>query len=370
MIQLIKIMATPYLFLTILISIQNADVSWKLGRRVVCVAFFNAFLALAVGLLFSNLFRPGDSLQGFSGNLNLGGAPEVLEHSAFTLNTFIQQFAPQSIFEPFLKNNVLVIAVYALVFGLILKKVRIEKFGLSQLEENSSLKLLLKVFEKGLNWIVHLIPIAVFAVVGSAVHQYGITPAYGLIIYLVVVLGGLLFHAILVYGYWITQYAKISVREFINATKGTLTYAFSVNSSLASLPYALQSLAKLKISPTAAAIGTGVATNLNNGGIILYEAMGVLVLAQAHGIHLTIAQQFTTCLIALVAGMGIGGIPEAGFISLSIVATAVGVPTDMLPLLLTVDWIIGRTRSLVNVTSDMTVSIVLNEMEKRDLASK
>ena len=104
-------------------------------------------------------------------------------------------------------------------------------------------------------------------------------------------------------------------------------------------------------------------TNLNNDGIILYEAMAVLFVAQAHGIHLTLAQQVMAALTCLVAAVGIAGVPEAGFISLSLVLATVGLPLELLPLLLTVDWIIARARSVVNVLSDMLVSIILDRWE-------
>ena len=66
----------------------------------------------------------------------------------------------------------------------------------------------------------------------------------------------------------------------------------------------------------------------------------------------------------VVAGMGISGVPEAGLISLSLVLTTVGLPTELLPLLLTVDWILGRARAMTNVTSDMVVAVLLDRFEE------
>ena len=58
--------------------------------------------------------------------------------------------------------------------------------------------------------------------------------------------------------------------------------------------------------------------------------------------------------------MGIAGVPEAGFISLSLVLAAVGLPVELLPLLLSVDWILARARSVVNVLGDMMISILID----------
>jgi DAACS family dicarboxylate/amino acid:cation (Na+ or H+) symporter len=61
--------------------------------------------------------------------------------------------------------------------------------------------------------------------------------------------------------------------------------------------------------------------------------------------------------MSLVAAIGVAGVPEAGVVSLSLVLTAVGLPLEIVPLLLTVDWIVARMRSITNVLSDMAVSI-------------
>ena len=80
-------------------------------------------------------------------------------------------------------------------------------------------------------------------------------------------------------------------------------------------------------------MGACVGTNLNNDGIILYEAMAVLLVAQAHGLDMNLMQQVAAALACLVAAMGIAGVPEAGFVSLSLVLATVGLPVELLPLL-------------------------------------
>ena len=125
------------------------------------------------------------------------------------------------------------------------------------------------------------------------------------------------------------------------------------------MPLTLKTLDRLA-SRCASALGACVGTNLNNDGIILYEGMAVLFVAQAHGLDLTLGQQVLAAASCLVAAMGIAGVPEAGFVSLSLVLATVGLPLEILPLLLTVDWVVARGRSVMNVLSDMVVSIVLD----------
>ena len=91
--------------------------------------------------------------------------------------------------------------------------------------------------------------------------------------------------------------------------------------------------------------------------------MAVLFVAQAYGIDLSLGEQIFAAMIALTAAIGVAGVPEAGIVSLSLVLGAVGLPLEILPLLLTVDWIVARMRSVVNVLSDMTVSIGVSGLE-------
>jgi DAACS family dicarboxylate/amino acid:cation (Na+ or H+) symporter len=107
-----------------------------------------------------------------------------------------------------------------------------------------------------------------------------------------------------------------------------------------------------------------VGTNFNNDGIILYEGMAVLFVAQASGIHVSFGEQLLIAGACLIAAMGVAGVPEAGFVSLALVLNTVKLPLELLPLLLTVDWIIARGRSVVNVLSDMLLSILLAKGEQ------
>ena len=114
------------------------------------------------------------------------------------------------------------------------------------------------------------------------------------------------------------------------------------------------------MSKAASSLGAGVATNLNNDGIVLYEASAALLIALAMGLHLDFSQMVIIALTCTVASLGITGVPEAGFISLSVVITTLGYSPEYLPLLLAVDWFLARARSAVNVASDMVLSVAID----------
>jgi Na+/H+-dicarboxylate symporter len=142
----------------------------------------------------------------------------------------------------------------------------------------------------------------------------------------------------------------------------------STNSSLATMPVTLRALEAMDVSPESARLAACIGTNLNNDGITLYEAMAALFLAQALGYDLSFSAQLTIVLASLMAGIGVAGIPEAGLIVLPLVLSAAGLPEPvvavMLPLVFSVDWILARCRSGVNVLADMLVAILLDRWAK------
>jgi Na+/H+-dicarboxylate symporter len=135
---------------------------------------------------------------------------------------------------------------------------------------------------------------------------------------------------------------------------------FGVNSSLATLPLTLRALDRLGVSRASARLSAAVGTNFNNDGILLYEILAALLLAQAvHGV-VPFVDQLGIAFMGLLATLGVAGIPEAGLIALTLVLSATGLPVEAIPIVLSVDWILGRARSAVNVVADMGVAIAID----------
>ena len=177
------------------------------------------------------------------------------------------------------------------------------------------------------------------------------------------------------YQLWILATLGTSgIKRFWQGSRDAIVYALGASSSLATLPVTLRCLDRMGVSTQSARLAACVGSNFNHDGILLYEAMAVLFVAQVHGIHLTVGQQALAALSCLVAGIGIAGIPDAGLISLALVLSTVGLPIEILPLLLTVDWVLSRGRAITNVLSDIVMSVLLDhfmepEKTRAELAS-
>jgi DAACS family dicarboxylate/amino acid:cation (Na+ or H+) symporter len=366
-IQLIKAVATPLLFFAILNAILKTEVEGRAAARMLVLATINTSIAIAIGLTISNVLHPGRFLSASTPD------PQAVEKYAgkrVDLLKTVTSYVPESLVTPFSENLIITIILIALGLGFGLRRARKE-----QREEASNIvkpiedavAALLRALEIVLGWVLALVPFAVFAVVAKTVAEQGFAPLKGLAVYVAVGLLGLTLHIGLTYQAWLIA-AGISLRRFWREARAPVVYAVGTNSSLATLPVTLRALDRLKVSRASSALGACVGTNLNNDGIVLYEGMAVLFVAQASGIELSLVQQVVVAITCMVAAMGVAGVPEAGFVSLALVLNTVGLPIELLPLLLTVDWVLARARSVTNVLSDMLLSLLIERFGGRAVA--
>lgn len=359
-VQLIKGAATPLLFFAIVNAVLRAEIAGKGALRMLGAAVLNASVALFIGLLISNLFHPGEHLSAVARG-SAASAANFADRKIDFLGT-LASYIPADLVTPFAQNLILSVILIALLVGFGLRRVREElrKSAETAPDIDGLAAVLLRLFEVILTWITRLIPLAVFGVVCKSVGEYGYAPLQGLGVYVAVGLLGLTLHVLIVYHAWLFFVLRVPLRRFWREAREPVVYALGANSSLATLPVTLRALDRLGVSRGASALGACVGTNLNNDGIILYEGMALLFVAQASGIHLTLGEQVVAAAVCMFAAMGVAGVPEAGFISLALVLNTLRLPVEILPLLLSVDWIIARARSVTNVLSDMLLSLIVD----------
>ena len=276
--------------------------------------------------------------------------------------------------QPFTTNNVIGVVILALVLGALLRRLRgpEDDYRGSMEPLVHAVGSIYRWLVRILWWIIRLVPFAVFGVLASIVGRVGLGVFSALWIFLVAILVGLSLHAFVYYPLVAWLVGKKPLRIYIGRGVDAIMTAISCNSSLATVPVTLRCLDRMGVSPQSARLAACVGTNLNNDGVTLYEAMAALFLAQALGYELSMGHQLLIVLASIMAGVGVAGIPEAGLIVLPLVLSAAGLPNQVIaaaiPLIMSVDWILARVRSGVNVMSDMLVAILLHELESKQVS--
>lgn len=370
-VRLLKALAVPLIFFAIVDALLRSDISARSGARLLLICLFNVAVAFTIGLSLLNLLRPGDRWRGRLEEIagvapvEPGSAPSPVSLSPLKN---LEGYVPTSLLEPFAKNNVISVVLMALFAGTALRRVRSAQAAGGRVSVATLERLVEAAYETlmvVLTWVVQTIPFAVMGVVASVVGRSGFGAFAALGGYLGVILAGLCIHGLVYYPLMAWLVGRKPPRVYLGGGADAILTGLSTNSSLATVPLTLRCLTeRMGVSPESARLSACIGTNLNNDGITLYDAMAALFMAQACGFDLDLGQQAVIVMASLMAGVGIAGIPEAGLIVLPLVLGAAGLPESVvaaaIPLVLPVDWIVGRARSMVNVLSDMLVAILLD----------
>ncbi len=371
---MLKTLAIPLIFFAILDALLRTSIPMRQGTKLLVICLVNVSVAMVIGLAIMNLWQPGLAWLGHVDEL-LHLVPGTTLSSSALANVqagshspieYLASYIPRTLTNPFSSNNIIGVVLLALLLGSVLRYL----YGKS--DRTSGLVVMVaRGIERVygwlvliLEWIIVAVPLAVFGVVAQVVGKSGVGVFSVLWIFLVAMLAGLTVHSLLYYPLVAWLVGKKSPKTYVGQGADAIMTAVSCNSSLATVPVTLRCLERMRVSSQSARLAACVGTNLNNDGITLYEAMAALFLAQALGYDLPLAKQVLIVFASIIAGAGVAGIPEAGLIVLPLVLAAAGLPDQVIlaaiPLIMTVDWIIARARSGVNVMSDMLVAILLD----------
>jgi Na+/H+-dicarboxylate symporter len=353
----LRTLATPLIFLAILHTFLTADIPSRSGRKLSVLLITNTLVAIAIGLFVSNVLRPGAAGSALATAQST--KPVVKQLDPWGL---LADIIPDSVVKPLVDNNVISLIFVALAFGIVLRAIKTEQVKLGQsdyLSIEQGVGILFDAVIRILHWVIALVPIAVFGIVSKTIALQGFAPFKALGSFVVAVILALLLQA----AYYLTRVrlsSWLSPLQFVQGGSDPLITAFSTGSSTATMPITFESLKKMGLRESSASLGALVGSNFNNDGTALYEAMSALFISQVIGQNLELPQQLVVMLTSIVASVGAAGIPEAGLVTMTLVFSSVGLPTEYIAILITVDWFLDRCRTAINVMGDMTVSAVID----------
>lgn len=219
------------------------------------------------------------------------------------------------------------------------------------------------------DWLMYLAPIGIFGLIAARLGRAGGFSGFGpelaaLGKYAFTVTVALALHALVVLPLALKFLGRRSPLAYAGGVGAALLSAFSTASSSATLPLTLQGVEEENgVSSRTASFVLPLGATINMDGTALYEAVAAIFIAQVYGIALGPVDQLVIFLTATLAAIGAAGIPEAGLVTMVIVLTAVGLPIEGVGLLLTIDWLLDRFRTTVNVWGDSVGAAVIDRYE-------
>ncbi|MDZ8109818.1 MAG: dicarboxylate/amino acid:cation symporter [Nostoc sp. DedQUE12a] len=360
----LRALATPLILVAVLHTLMTTNIPGTTGRRLFVLLLTNTSVAILVGLFVANVLRPGTW-----GNVVTSTNTQITSQNLDPWG-LLKDAVPEAVLKPLVDNNVIQLIVIALSFGIVLRGLKSEqiaqgKNGYQPIED--VIGILFEAVVRILNWVIALVPLAVFGIVAKTVAKEGFAPFQSLGAFIIAVLVALLLQAC----YYLTRVkfgSWVDPLKFLAGGSDAFLTAFSTSSSAAAMPVTFEVLqTKVGLRESSAALGALVGANFNNDGTALYEAMSALYISQLIGQHLSLGQQVIVILTSIFASVGAANIPNAGLVTMTLVFTSVGLPTQYIALLVTVDWFLDRCRTAINVMGDMTVSTLLDGKKPRTL---
>lgn len=328
----------------------------RLGGFTVLYYFCTTAIAVLLGLIIVNIIQPGAGITEVSQVVpdRVSGK----EETGFI--EIIRSLIGDNIVASAAETKLLEVIVFSILFAAALTTVGERGKPLVAFFEGMN-----DVMIKIVVWIMYFAPIGIFALISSKLGHSGGGEHFwqeilGVGKYMLTVIVGLTLH------FFVLMTILIVVsrrgRQFIATMSKALVTAYGTASSTATLPLTMECALEANVDKRAAKFVLPLGSTVNMDGTALYEAVAVMFIAQAYGIHMAPMDQVLIFITATLAAIGAAGIPEAGLVTMVIVLTAVGLPMEGIGLLLAVDWFLDRLRTTVNVWGDSVGSTVIEKI--------
>ena len=380
-INLLKLIAVPLVLTSLVCGVASLSDTKKLSRiggKTILIYLTTTTIAVSVGLIVSNSINPGNQIPQEMKLKLQETYKETVDSKKSSANEVkvkgplqpIIDIVPNNFFKSASNNrNMLQIVFISILIGI----------GLIQISDEKS-EPILRIFQgfndiiiKIVNMIMLIAPIGVFSLIAETINKVAgndyqqileLLSALGL--YMLTVILGLLIFSTITYGSMIKLFSPIPVTFFLKKIFPAQLLAFSTSSSGATLPLTMEVCEKeLGVSDEVSSFVLPLGATINMDGTALYQAVAAMFISQALGWELTLGNQLTIVLTAVLASIGSAAVPGAGIIMLVIVLESVGIPSAGIALIVGVDRLLDMIRTTINVSGDATVSVVIANSENQ-----
>ncbi|AZM37469.1 dicarboxylate/amino acid:cation symporter [Acinetobacter sp. WCHA39] len=362
-IKMVKMIIAPVIFLTVVTGIAGMKNLGSVGRVTgKAMIYFLTFstLALVVGLIVGNVIQPGHGLNIDPSTLH---STKVDEYAAkaheSTITGFLMNIIPDTLVSPFVSGQILQVLFVAVLFGLALAK----SGDLGRPITDFLQQLTNPVFTL-VGMLMKFAPIGAFGAMAFTIGAYGISSIGNLMLLIATFYITALLFVIVILGA-VARYNGFSIIDLIRYIKDELWLVLGTSSSEAALPSLMAKMEKAgcEKSVVGLVIPTGYSFNLD--GTNIYMTLAALFIAQACNIELTLTQQMTILLVAMLSSKGAAGITGAGFITLAATLSVIpAIPVAGMALILGIDRFMSECRALTNLVGNACATIVVAKWDK------
>jgi Na+/H+-dicarboxylate symporter len=366
--RLLFFVVVPLVFASLCLGVVQLGRLDKLGPlagKTFLIFGFNMSVAVAIGLVLMNVVNPGAQIDEGTKEILVAqydAAAQAMQERAartqFTFASVVEMFMPRNLLAAVVDFQILPLILFAILIGAAGTSLAPEPRARLQLGLETVVFLMTRIVRFAL-WLA---PVAVPALIFSAVVKFGLGLLAALALFVGAVLAGMLLHLAGTMSLLLKMFTRRSPAAFFRAIRTILVTAFSTSSSSATLPTSIQvSREQLGISPSTAGFVLPLGATMNMSGTALYEGCVVLFVAQVYGVELGIAQQITLLLLAVLSSVAVAGIPGGSLPLIVGLLVNFGIPAEGIALILGIDRLLDMSRTVLNVGADVVTACIVDE---------
>lgn len=365
----LKMLIVPLIVSSIIVGIAGIGSTGALGRLGGKTLFYYAttsLLAILVGLAVVNAIQPGvdefgpvKERIGFSADTSDIEAKVAGKGAADVVDIFLRM-VPTNVVSAAANGQMLGLIFFSLLFGFFMTKIQ-EDYAEAQFNLWQGIY---ETMMRITDWVMLFAPIGVFALVAKVVASTGFDAFQPLLWFFLSVVLALAIHFFITLPLLLRFVAGVKPLRHYRAMAPALLTSFSTASSSATLPITMECVEKnAGVSNRTSSFVLPLGATVNMDGTALYECVAAMFIAQAYGLELGFATQFTIVLVALLTSIGVAGIPAASLVAISIILAAIGLPAEGIGLILAVDRILDMLRTTTNVFSDSCGAVIIGKLQ-------
>jgi aerobic C4-dicarboxylate transport protein len=358
-IALIKMMIAPVIFCTVVHGIASMSDLRKVGRvGLKALLYFEivSTVALAIGLVVGEIVRPGSGFNIDVASLDPKAvASYVTRAKEEGVVAHLIAIIPSTFIDALAKGDLLQVLLIAILTGF-----AVARLGTLGERVVGAIDIAGKVFFRIIGMIVRVAPLGAFGAMAFTVGAYGLGSLWNLFQLIMTFYATSLLFVLVVLGA-IAHISGFSILRFIAYIKDELLIVLGTSSSETVLPHMIQKMERLGASKSVVGLVIPTGYSFNLDGTNIYMTLATLFLAQATNTHLTLGQELTILLIAMLTSKGASGVTGAGFVTLAATLTIIpDIPIQSLAILVGIDKFMSECRALTNLVGNGVATVVVS----------
>jgi aerobic C4-dicarboxylate transport protein len=361
-IALIRMMIAPVIFCTVVHGIASMSDLTKVGRvGLKAIVYFETVstAALAIGLVVGELVHPGSGFNIDPATIDPKSvASYVTRAKEEGIVAHLMAIIPVTFFDAFAKGDLLQVLLVAILTGF-----AVARMGEIGTRINGAIDAAGKMFFRMIAMIVRVAPIGAFGAMAFTIGSYGVGALWNLVALILTFYGCSLLFVLLVLGA-VARVAGFSILRFVAYIKDELLVVLGTSSSETVLPQMLRKMERLGASSSVVGLVIPTGYSFNLDGTNIYMTLATLFLAQATNTHVSLGQEMTILVIAMITSKGASGVTGAGFVTLAATLAIVpDIPIQALAILVGIDKFMSECRALTNLVGNGVATIVVSWWE-------